>query len=510
MSAPRTDLVQADPDAAAIAYDLSASLFTSGHLFRAPLDRGHVVFNPDRRGLPIVVNEWASSILEGFVGGNRIGRVLGSLPNSVALDDALDLVEYLEGSGFIRKEPTAPRYTADEFSIDSARGLGIWVHINNHCNLDCEYCFVDKFKSTMDPATVARTVDYIRSTVEKRNLKEVLVKFAGGEPTLSVGTMEDFHSRLCEALEPLQVRLHTGVLTNGTVLHARLLEFLKRSKATMAISLDGYGAETHDIFRVFTKSRKGSWDRILANIQVLKASRIPISINATISEQSCGSLPALVKWIAENGFSTRLGVVRQPNGSWAHGGRDREYKRLTDAVSAAFDAALSELENPQYEIDLRSGLAICELHFENPVTTACCGISTNHIVIQDDGRLASCPMTTREDPVDAGPDLLAAARQTFLHRPEQRNSDVEKNCLDCQWFPVCTSGCPVTNLRIKGKAFTISPLHEFYNFVIPRYIKFFGRKLLQCADKSGVEDFIVLDVDRRYVKYQHRYEETFQ
>jgi uncharacterized protein len=476
------------------AYDLSATLFTSGRVFRAPLDRGHVLFNPDWRGLPIVVDDWVNKLVEMFMGGASVGEVLSELPESVELEEALDVAEYLEHNGFLRPLPTAARYTAGEFTDDS-RGMGIWVHVNNHCNLDCEYCFVDKFKSTMQPETVARTVDYIRSTAEKRELKEILVKFAGGEPTLSLATMEDFHDRLSDALQHLDVRVQTGILSNGTVLYPRLLDFIKRARATMAISLDGYGAETHDIYRVYTKSRKGSWDRILANIETLKAEGVPISINATISEQSCKSLPALLKWIAENGFRTRIGVVRQPNASWAAGSREKEYERLTNAVNVAFDEALTELEKPQYQIDLRNGLGICELHFETPITTACCGIATNHIVIQDDGRLASCPMTTRQDPVAAGPDLFAAARLTFRHKPEDRNTDTEKNCLDCRWFPVCTSGCPVTNLRIKGKAFTISPLHAFYDFIIPRYVTFFGRKLLQYAARRGVRDFSVLDLN---------------
>ena len=97
------------------------------------------------------------------------------------------------------------------------------------------------------------------------------------------------------------------------------------------------------------------------------------------------------KWQAE-----ARRVVRQPNASWESGPERREeYKELTDAVIEAFDAAFCKLEDPEVEIDLRNSLSICELHFERPVKTTCCGIGTNMIVIQDDGNLASCPMTTR-------------------------------------------------------------------------------------------------------------------
>lgn len=471
-------------------YDLSRKLFISGRLFRAPLERGYVLFNPDFYGLPIVAADWVVRIMDGFVGGAHVGAVLGSLPETVHLGDSLDVIEYLEDHGFLRASPTPERYTAAELGSEATRGIGIWLHVNNHCNLDCEYCFVQKSKSTMSSETVAQTVEYIRSTVETRNLTDVLVKFAGGEPTLALATMEDFHARLCAALQPLGTRLRFGVLSNGTILFPRLLEFLKRAGATMAISLDGFGAATHDIYRVYKGSRKGSWDRILANIEVLKSNRIPISINATISERSCPSLPQLLKWIVENRFRTRLGIVRSCSPSF-----DSETERFSEVMAAAFDAALTEVEKPQYRLDLRYGIAICELHFDVPMRSACCGIAANHVVFQDDGQLASCPMTIREEPVPAGRDLLTAVRTTFRHTAAERDGNSESNCLDCQWFPVCASGCPVMNLRVKGTAFTTSSLDPFYKFVIPRYVMFVGRKLLQEADRNGVGAFGVLDVN---------------
>jgi len=146
-----TEARSASMDMDSVAYDLSERLFRSGRVFRAPIDCGHVVFNPDWRGLPIVVNDWVDNLLTLFTGGAQVGDVLSVLPESVELGEALDVAEYLEHNGFLRPEPTAPRYTATEFSNESSRGMGIWVHVNNHCNLDCEYCFGDKFK--IDNAT---------------------------------------------------------------------------------------------------------------------------------------------------------------------------------------------------------------------------------------------------------------------------------------------------------------------------------------------------------------------
>ena len=355
---------------------------------------------------------------------------------------------------------------------------------------------------------MSETISRIVSTIRLRDIKKLTLKFAGGEPTLSVAAMEWFHDQLTRELSGTDIELYTSVLSNGTNGSRRLLEFLKRPRCGIGISLDGYGSASHDLYRVFKKNRKGSWHLIMRNVDRMLQEGIRPYIMATISEKSAGTLPDLVRWIYSAGLRTRLSVVRQPSeDSFLSYGYDRpreangapplvqlesgftdvsrQYEGLISAMKSAFEKAFQELEKPEFRIDLRNGLDICELHFEKPVHTACCGIGSSHVVINEDGRLASCPMTLSESPVVPNDDLLESIRWTFDHSPTERNGTADKNCLDCRWFPVCVSGCPVNNKRTKGRAFTVSPLHEFYEYVIPRYVVFFGRKLLQEARRFG-------------------------
>lgn len=477
-------------------FDLATELFRSTRAYQTEIDKNNILlFSPDVLGLPVLVKPIVGNLLDAFQNGLSVGEALTSYSWPWALEDSLSIISFLEERGFLNSAPTPTRYTAEEFSDDDPYGISIWLHINNHCNLDCGYCFVDKFQSTMTDETISESVAQIVKTVTKRGIKGVNLKFAGGEPVLSLPAIERFTEKLEHGLQSTDARLSIAILTNGTVVTEKLLNFVKRKRATVAISLDGYGSESHDIFRVYKRSRKGSWEKIVKNIKVLEENGIRPAINATISEQSCDTLPELVHWIVKNGYRTRLGVVRQPNGSWS-GDKDRrpEYKLLTDKLIKAFEAAFSLLEHPDYNINLATGFNICELHFNRPSYTATCGIGRSHIVIQDDGKIASCPMTIRQNAVIPAGDLVASARETIpLWSSASRNDSSEKNCLDCQWFPVCTSGCPVTNERIKGTPFTISPLHDFYDYVIPRYLQFFGKKLLQTAKKEQLSNYLILD-----------------
>ena len=170
------------------------------------------------------------------------------------------------------------------------------------------------------------------------------------------------------------------------------------------------------------------------------------------------------------------------------------YEEMCERFNVAFEETFCELEREEVCIDVVNGFGICELSFDRPSRTACCGIGSNHIVVQDDGRIASCPMTIREpSSVVASTDLVQSARATVSDwDPASRNNYTKMNSLDCQWYGVCTSGCPVTNERVFGVPFAVSPLHPFYVYVIPRFLVFYSRKLLQAAKKQGISDFAIL------------------
>jgi uncharacterized protein len=496
--------------------DLGTNLFTSQRAFEDQIEDRFVVFAPDHLGLPVVASRWVHELFHAFDDGAVVGDVLANHQAAQGrVDDAIEAIGFLEGAGFLSTLPTPERYSVPDHSGSSPRAFSIWLHLNNNCNLDCSYCFVDKFKARMTRDVQRETIRRIVDTAANYDVRQIVLKFAGGEPTLSLPDMEWFHAELSEQLARINVKLSTAILTNGTNVSTRLIEFIKRNNVSVSISLDGYGAEFHDLYRIYKNTGRGSWDRIVSNIDKLQANSIHPYILATISERTAPSLPDLVRWIYSRGLRARLGVVRQPaESSFTENGYDRpiqsgqlvtikrrneksqpesfasiqsRYLPLVNTMKEAFEKAFTELEHPDFRIDLRNGMNICELHFDSPVMTACCGIGSTHVVIQEDGKVASCPMTLRNTEVEPGSDLLKAAQQTFRISPQIRNSCEEKNCLDCRWFPVCVSGCPVNNERMTGSPFTISPLHEFYQYVIPRYVRFFGIKLLQEARRQGAD-----------------------
>lgn len=470
----------------AYACDFSVRLFKPATLFEKEIADGKwLLFAPDYPGLPVVANDDIHQILNRFENGAQASDAF--IPDG-DFDQTCSSLLFLEERGFLRNEPVTLPYPFPSESMGAPGSFGVWLHIVNKCNLACEYCFVEhKNNEVMQLDVMEQVTDAISYTALSRGINKFELKFAGGEPTLALPALETFHDLLTAKLEGTGASFQTAVLSNGTIMSERLLNFLKRPETGIGISLDGYG-ETHDIYRRYKNSGGGSWRVIENNIRTLRRHGITPYIMATISQASCAGLSELLTWIYENSLRCRLSVVRQPSG--CRNCSDSEvsdgYNELCETVIAAFDDALTALEQSDVFLNLNSAMEICELHFNQPAPGVSCGIGHSHIVIKPDGAMVPCPMMIDEKGYIPGKDLLTSCAEGFSCKRSERDSLEANECLSCRWFPVCAGGCAVNNLRLNGHPFTRSKLCAFYRAIIPRYLVFFGRKALQAAELGAV------------------------
>ena len=268
-------------------------------------------------------------------------------------------------------------------------------------------------------------------TAASHDVRHIALKFAGGEPTLSLPDMEWFHDELSKQLERTNAKLSTAILTNGTNVSTRLIEFIKRNGINVSFLLS-----IRLLFPRPLPDIQDHWPRALgplgSNIDKLQANAIHPYILATISEKTAPSLPDLVRWIYSRGLRSRLGVVRQPTeSSFTENGYGRpiesgqlvtirrlneksqpetfasiqsRYSPLVNTMKEAFEKAFQDLEHPDFRFE-RGMSGICEFHFDRPVRRRLWNWF-NSVVIQEDGKVASCPMTLRNTEVEPGPDLL--------------------------------------------------------------------------------------------------------
>ena len=463
-------------------FNLSSRLYRASTILDERIGDGWLLYAPDFVGLPIVVDDTQHNVLDHFADGATAGQVVAICTNKLKLpfDTVLDSIAFLEENGFLRPHPVQLPYNP-AMNTSPPSSMSIWLHLNGDCNLACSYCFVEeKQRKTMGEDVQDRVASAIAYTVKHRGLTSVNLKLAGGEPTLNVPLMERAQEKVAAQLSGLDVNFMTSVLSNGTAVSPRLIDFLKRPKTSIGISVDGFG-EAHDIHRKFKGTNRGSWKVIEENIHRLQDRDIHPHIMTTIGPETLSTLPELLEWIFGLRLTTRISVVRNPDCTWNYS--PIEMKRYDDYCSQleeCFERALTRLEESSIPIDLANSLAVCELSFAYPAFSGVtCGIGRDHVVITTDGCIASCPMTVHQGGVPMEDDLLSACNHAFPYSPATRHQTDGEDCVTCQWYPVCVGGCPITNMRINGAPFSKSPFCRFYKYFVPRYVRFLGRKIIQ-------------------------------
>ncbi len=462
--------------------DFSIKLFKSSRIFEYKIADKWILFAPDWPGDPIIVNAFIYNILNFFQNGAKVAKVINELEkdSSYDLDLAISAISFLEERGFIRVKPSTLPYTLPLVFFDKEpRSLDVWLHITNDCNLSCSYCFQkNKSNTSMDENTLKNISSSLACTAKIHEIETIHVIFAGGEPTLEMSLIERFQNLLNNELTSTNIKINSTIFSNGTLINDRLLSFLKRTHTGITISIDGIGY-THNFSRSFKISKKGSWDIIEKNIKKLKNNDIMVSASATLTKETSKNLIELLKWVNDENIPINLGIARDLNINDNIGNIISKHQTLCNNMKEAFSRTFAELEDPSININPNLILQIEELNFKNP-TCISCGIGRSFLVFKTDGNMVSCPFLIDEEGMVPSKDLMVSCKECFKFDVMKRDYDsMNADCMNCLWFPVCSGGCSIMNQKLGGYPFSKSLMCQFYKYLIPRYIIFWGMKRIQ-------------------------------
>ncbi len=152
------------------------------------------------------------------------------------------------------------------------------------CNLDCEYCFFLS-KEMLYPGDRFRMADelletYLQQLLESHLTPEVTVAWQGGEPMM-MGI--DFFRRSVDLVDQLKQphqRIEYTIQTNGVLIDEEWAAFFKDNDVLVGLSVDG-PRDIHDCYRV-DKRGLGSFDRVMAGYEHLKAAGVEVNVLCTV------------------------------------------------------------------------------------------------------------------------------------------------------------------------------------------------------------------------------------
>ena len=148
----------------------------------------------------------------------------------------------------------------------------IILQVTQQCNLRCEYCaYSDKYlnrvhaNERMDFDTAKKGIEFLID--HSKDVDQVHISFYGGEPLLEFDLLKKCINYAIEIGEGKKVTF--GLTTNATLFTKEMIEFFEQHDVNIMISLDG-PKEIHDENRKFSVSNKGSFDKILSNLEFFK------------------------------------------------------------------------------------------------------------------------------------------------------------------------------------------------------------------------------------------------
>lgn len=156
-----------------------------------------------------------------------------------------------------------------------------------NCNIKCDYCFYLEKEALFEPQSSPTMSDESLELFIKHYIKvsgeDVYFTWQGGEPTLA-GL--PFFEKAIELQKQYAngKTIHNAMQTNGILLNDRWGLFLKEHDFLVGISIDG-PKELHDIYRV-TGSGRGTFEKVMAGIDVLNRHSIPFNTLTVINNEN--------------------------------------------------------------------------------------------------------------------------------------------------------------------------------------------------------------------------------
>jgi len=325
---------------------------------------------------------------------DTVARRLVEIYEDVNLDvlkrDAIDFYNRLVDDGFLscgttREEcltmPTRKKLKTREMTSEGAtlkqdcpkitaqsiRLKSLHIELVTECNERCIHCYIPhKYKThKINPGLLFRLLN------EARTLNVLNITLSGGEPFL--------HEDFCKILAQLrEFDMSVNVLTNLTLLtDAIAMEMKENPLLSVQTSIYSMSPEIHDAIT----GVKGSLEKTLQGLKILKSIGIPMQISCPIIRQNKDSFASVVVFGKQNGIKVSTDFVIFA--SYDHSRCNLNNRLSLDDIPYAFDKRATD----EYVHDLRI-LASEKEHVdsEDPV----CSVCRYYMCISAEGKVYPC------------------------------------------------------------------------------------------------------------------------
>jgi uncharacterized protein len=426
-------------------------------------DNFHLVLNTSKKNSLKVVNSIQLELIKQI--GNGISLQDWALRTKQKEEILLQFLEIFEPLEIIKKENSFNK----PVTYNEIVNIDFWIHTTDQCNFNCPYCYIDKSKNNkIDSRVLNRFKEKIIDTVKKENLKEVSLRFSGGEPFIQFKQIQNFVAEFKQDIEKLDCNANIGFLTNLSLLNDEIVDFILKENLYTSVSLDGYG-EYHNNTRFFSNG-EGTFSTVDKNItKLLNLGHKRIILMIVLSDQNLDGLPQLAHYIAEKNIPFRFSIVT---------GQEINNNKLEKSLLEVYNIFEDYIEKHDYAFSRNHHLD--DLRFLSPSIRPCnAGYSSGGLY--SNGNMYFCQQELGSNNPSGSVFNNHNNLIEIIQKNKERHTSLHEDCNNCPYVYICAGGCPI--YRENGK----SPHCALYKILIPVVFKLIGIERLHRLKKSMAE-----------------------
>ena len=321
--------------------------------------------------------------------------------------------------------------------------LTLILKANNSCNLRCKYCSVgDKRESKMmSESEMTRALSWFADYSRERNEMNPAVIFHGGEPLL-IPVMQ-YRKCIDELLSRnSDMNFRFNIRTNGTILTPEIISLMKDYDIKPGISIDGM-KRIHDSQRRDING-KGTYDRIMASIRMLKAEGIHVSTLMVLTRESLNAPLDYLRDFADMNIPLKINPLYSAGEAEKHPELFLRSGEYADFMIRAFEYVIENDIN----ISLMPVEYVLQAVIDDHTPRGCIFSERCHesfICVNQDGNIYPCGRYADDKANLLGNihDGITESGHEMLKR--LKVSRLRTECINCRYRKFCNGGCTVMN-----------------------------------------------------------------
>ena len=289
------------------------------------------------------------------------------------------------------------------------KNKGLILYLTNGCNLNCNYCFVNKNnKQILD-------FDKYREIIEKYKNDISYITFFGGEPLLCI----DLIKKIINYNKTNNYNYYYILNTNGTLLNKDIINLIINNNILVNASLDGNLLSNKNRFN------KNIFNVVIKNIKELLNNNIDVIINYVITPNNIEYFHDSLLFFKDNNIK-EICLLINYDIKW----NNKDINEFKNQLYESIDLFNKDLK--VYPIDSKIHLLKDNLEEHK------CDFGNENIVVSQEGDLYPC---------------ISFIDEKYKNKSEYINEVNTSNCNNCSYLKYCINNCMCRSINVNGFKF---------------------------------------------------------